>query len=68
MEKYLSGGGVSEETELVEKIYGEKRYNALTGKQASKMCRDLQEAVVREQKAEKERVEWYADSLRKKLG
>ena len=42
MEKYLSGGGVSDEAELVGKIYGEKRYNALTGKQASKMCRDLQ--------------------------
>ena len=47
MEKYLSGAGVGAGAELVEKIYGEKRYNALTGKQAGKMCRDLQEAVVR---------------------
>ena len=67
MEKYLVGGGEDKNAELVGKIYGERRYNALTGRQASKMCRDLQEAVIREQKAEKERVEWYAESLRKKL-
>ena len=68
VENYLISGGAGQDAELVGKIYGEKKYNALTSRQASKMCRDLQEAVIREQNADKEMVEWYAESLKKKLG
>ena len=38
----------------------------MSGREASKMFKDLQEAVIKEQKAEKEMIEWYADSLHKK--
>ena len=48
---------------LIEKIYTEKNYKAMTGRQASKMARDLQEDVIQETKEQKQKFECFSNSL-----
>ena len=50
---------------LIEKIYTEKNYKAMTGRQASKMARDLQEDVIQETKEQEDQLKYFSDSLKK---